>query len=454
MFSILKSTRDPKGTLRIIGLLLFMTRERGDMPLIQHLLGLERGNLESLLYDVHSIIDVDIKRHSIQIVHASLIDFFVDHSRSGDYFLDSKDVHADIAQMCFRVLFPDAVVDGAHQSSQYASQYALNFWYHHLQNAAPTQELLNFLNKCASEEAALDYTDKLKRNMRHWLGKLNVQALILSWLKKNDIQNTCLELYLHYRTLFDCEIASIVNQSPSPERLIMWIAMLPEISAYPAVYPMTQALATVFEMPAEDGEPNSIIPLRDCLVSLFEAGMGSHPHLFGEFFSDSIRSRKCFIGCDVHTKITLLLLRHIDKCISEPVLDDGLPDAAAWHWESLRQHLHSLKWWRHWSFHLSQSSPSSDELGKFLQRFSPNSFRPVMEVHDGVDFGHFHGHLSTHDMQKSVTHYLLRNAQYCEDNILSSKDTCVSVKSQSWFNMSTIFELLSFRSWSRLRKAE
>lgn len=76
MFSILKSTRDPKGTLRIIGLLLFMTRERGDMPLIQHLLGLERGNLESLLYDVHSIIDVDIKRHSIQIVHASLIDFF------------------------------------------------------------------------------------------------------------------------------------------------------------------------------------------------------------------------------------------------------------------------------------------------------------------------------------------------------------------------------------------
>ena len=221
------------------------------------------------------------------------------------------------------------------------------------------------------------------------------------------MQNTCLELYLRYRALFDCEIASIVDQSPSPERLIMWIAMLPEITAYPAVYPMTQALATVFEMPAEDGEPNSIIPLRDCLVSLFEAGMGSHPHFFEEFFSDSVRSGKCFIGCDVHTKISLLLLRHIDKCISEPVLDDGLPGAAAWHWESLCQHLHSLKWWRHWSFHLSQSSPSSDELGKFFQRFSPNSFRPLMEVHDGVDFGHFHGRLSTHDMQKSVTHYLL-----------------------------------------------
>ena len=113
---ILKSTRDPKGTLRIIGLLLFIREEHDStgprnpsIPLIQHLLNLERGNFESLLYDVHSIIDVD---GGIKIAHASLIDFIVDRSRSGDYFLDSKDVHADITQMCFRVLFHNTVVDG------------------------------------------------------------------------------------------------------------------------------------------------------------------------------------------------------------------------------------------------------------------------------------------------------------------------------------------------------
>jgi hypothetical protein len=109
---ILKSTRDPKGTLRIIGLLLFLKNEHARMPLIQHLVGLERGNLESLLYDVHSIIDIDDRRFSIRAAHATLIDFIMDRSRSGDYFLDSRDVHADITQMCFRVLFPDTVVDG------------------------------------------------------------------------------------------------------------------------------------------------------------------------------------------------------------------------------------------------------------------------------------------------------------------------------------------------------
>ena len=111
---ILKSTRDPKGTLRIIGLLLFMRNERtsSNMPLIQHLLGLERGNLESLLYDIHSILNVDVQGFSITIAHASLIDFIVDRSRSEDYFLDSKDVHADITQMCFRVLSPHIFHDG------------------------------------------------------------------------------------------------------------------------------------------------------------------------------------------------------------------------------------------------------------------------------------------------------------------------------------------------------
>ena len=59
------------------------------------------------------------------------------------------------------------------------------FWYDHVQDAAPTQELLNLLTECARDEAVLDYLDESKRNMRHRLGKPNVQALILSWLKKN-----------------------------------------------------------------------------------------------------------------------------------------------------------------------------------------------------------------------------------------------------------------------------
>ena len=64
-------------------------------------------------------------------------------------------------------------------------QYALNSWYTHLQEAAPTEGLLDFFTQCASAETALCRMDELQRNMRHWLGKPDVQALMLLWLKKH-----------------------------------------------------------------------------------------------------------------------------------------------------------------------------------------------------------------------------------------------------------------------------
>jgi hypothetical protein len=116
---ILKSTSKNRegGTLRIIGLLLCVTdKKSASPPLVRHLLNLPPGKLESLLYDVHSIIDVpkDLSDvgNPIRITHASLIDFIADRSRSGDYFLDTKNVHAELTQMCFRVLSPGTVVEG------------------------------------------------------------------------------------------------------------------------------------------------------------------------------------------------------------------------------------------------------------------------------------------------------------------------------------------------------
>ena len=62
-------------------------------------------------------------------------------------------------------------------------QYGIASWYHHLQEAAPTEELLDSLTKLASDETAIDGMDELKRNMRHWLCRADVLAVILSWLK-------------------------------------------------------------------------------------------------------------------------------------------------------------------------------------------------------------------------------------------------------------------------------
>ena len=113
---ILESTSDTKCTLRLFGLLLYVTDKKFASPsFIQHLLGLGPERFETLLHDVHPLIDVPVNlrdENPIQITHTSLMDFLTDHSRSGDYFLDPKVVHSDLTQMCFRVLSPGTVLEG------------------------------------------------------------------------------------------------------------------------------------------------------------------------------------------------------------------------------------------------------------------------------------------------------------------------------------------------------
>ena len=108
---ILESASDTKWTLRLIGLLLYVTdKKSASPPFIQHLLGLGPEIFETLLHDIHPLIDVPadlLAEVPIRIIHTSLMDFLTDRSRSGDYFLDSKVVHSDLTQMCFRVLSPE-----------------------------------------------------------------------------------------------------------------------------------------------------------------------------------------------------------------------------------------------------------------------------------------------------------------------------------------------------------
>jgi hypothetical protein len=171
---------------------------------------------------------------------------------------------------------------------------------------------------------------------------------------------------------------------------------------------MTEGLALLFEIDPSDAEAMDALRVqRKHLLELFEIGMANYPHFFEEFFGDADRAQSYFLGPDVHTKISLLLLRYIDKCMTMPILDDGLPFVAAWHKESIRRHLCNLKWWQHWSFHLLLSSPSSEELVKYFRGHSAESFKYSVEVHDGIDFAHFNNRLSSNDITKAITQYLL-----------------------------------------------
>ena len=204
---ILKPTNADRegGTLRIIGLLLYVTDEKATSPpLVQHLLNLPPGRLESLLYDVHTIIDspydLNDVGNPIWITHASLIDFIVD-ARNQETTSWTQRMWMPTLHKCAFVSYllvpvlkapvevssllvsPD--IDFQNICPAEVCQYALNSWYTHLQEAAPTPGLLDFFTQCASAEIMLVRMDKLQNNMCHWLGKPDVQALMLLWLKKH-----------------------------------------------------------------------------------------------------------------------------------------------------------------------------------------------------------------------------------------------------------------------------
>ena len=80
--------------------------------LIEDFLGLRTGDLTITLIDLHSILDIpaQVDAGEIRILHASLGDFLLDQTRSGDYHVDEGRAHANLARKMIRCILQTIVV--------------------------------------------------------------------------------------------------------------------------------------------------------------------------------------------------------------------------------------------------------------------------------------------------------------------------------------------------------
>ena len=109
---IFSSVEDINKVLDVFRVLVFVKTSviLRSSALIEDLLGLRSGDLMITLIDLHSILDIPFEAHAgeIRVLHASLGDFLLDQTRSGDYHIHQGHAHTFLAQRLIRC-FPQKV---------------------------------------------------------------------------------------------------------------------------------------------------------------------------------------------------------------------------------------------------------------------------------------------------------------------------------------------------------
>jgi hypothetical protein len=109
------------GTLRVLGIIMVLSLHdrapfippldddddpppNGSSPyspqFLERLLGLRTGSVRNLLFDLESLLTIEDDDKNIRFFHASLSDYLFDKSRSGQFWIDTEMIYADVAQQC------------------------------------------------------------------------------------------------------------------------------------------------------------------------------------------------------------------------------------------------------------------------------------------------------------------------------------------------------------------
>lgn len=98
---ILSSQPEPVVVLRVLGCILVVTFPLAPV-VIEEILGLEKGDVVSILSGLHSVVDIPHQENlendeiPIALLHASFHDFLTDRTRSGTFFVDLTKAHTDV----------------------------------------------------------------------------------------------------------------------------------------------------------------------------------------------------------------------------------------------------------------------------------------------------------------------------------------------------------------------
>ena len=103
---IFLAVADIEAVMKVFEVLFFFPSLKHSIDVVETFLCLTPGELQIILSDLHSIIAVpspqDIANRNLRLFHASLGDFLLDKSRSGNLFIDAREAHAHMARYCIR----------------------------------------------------------------------------------------------------------------------------------------------------------------------------------------------------------------------------------------------------------------------------------------------------------------------------------------------------------------
>ncbi|KAF8800988.1 hypothetical protein BYT27DRAFT_7148108, partial [Phlegmacium glaucopus] len=126
---IFLSVEDINRVLEILSLLLLTQTKMEITPqLLEDLFFLRRGDIYIILSDLRSIMDVPTNETSvIRILHASLGDFLLDRSRSGEFHIHMGNAHANLTQYFLRHL---SEIDPSMSKDKTCESFAYAFTMH------------------------------------------------------------------------------------------------------------------------------------------------------------------------------------------------------------------------------------------------------------------------------------------------------------------------------------
>ncbi|KAF8155501.1 hypothetical protein B0H34DRAFT_498297 [Crassisporium funariophilum] len=158
---ILSRCRNPKRMLTVLGHVLALTQGNqvtllsdamgtgGLLAVVDQLLSLKSGDAFMSLRGLHSLIYIPNPAEpkegeaGIRFYHASFSDFLMASSRSGQYYIRMRDMHAQITRSCLRILSQRPAK--AELDVYLGWAYAVLFWCHHCSRSSFDEALIEDL---------------------------------------------------------------------------------------------------------------------------------------------------------------------------------------------------------------------------------------------------------------------------------------------------------------------
>ncbi|KAF8801445.1 hypothetical protein BYT27DRAFT_7198239 [Phlegmacium glaucopus] len=314
--------------------------------IVESFLGYQPGELQIILADLHSVIFVpsanrNSEEDQLQIFHASLGDFLLDRSRSGDLFIDASKAHARMAEICIQHVTPLLEMDGRLKSTcttipSFIQARHLEMAYKDLMTqcmkASLTKGLLHQLNSFRFDQYLSIASEYLGVTVA-WIDIMDDISSFIRWLQQQCTSHT-------EGCLCRCYTAHFDN------------FLLKKLSVLPPLDPTFQCMLTVLTILTPDlfylGNANifasnickqpdpivqrqldelrsTLVPERYCLYS--NAGAEELREMTRDFFTDQARSKSYYRDKSKYIELAAMLLKYLAQKRSRPRLQVGVIDS-------------------------------------------------------------------------------------------------------------------------------